>query len=161
MIQLYFEYLSVRDMYLVYTGLYLIITSSTSFRVNPNFIVCLNVKELLARRSRYIWNLSDLLARSWDHIGNLSDSNGIRTQNNLVRKRKLNHLTKMANWLKSAASAYLYGAFDSMVIIMSRMSFRVNPESVVCLNVKEHLARSSRHIRSLSKNNQIRTLKHL
>ena len=32
------------------------------------------------------------------------------------------------------------------VIIMSHMSFRVNPHSIVCLNVKEVLARSRRHI---------------
>ena len=34
--------------------LHVIIMSRTSFRVNPNFVVCLNVKELLARRWRYI-----------------------------------------------------------------------------------------------------------
>ena len=32
------------------------------------------------------------------------------------------------------------------VIIMSRTSFRVNPHSIVCLNVKELLPRSRRHI---------------
>ena len=31
-------------------------------------------------------------------------------------------------------------------VIMSHMSFRVNPHSIVCLNVKEVLARNRRHI---------------
>ena len=38
---------------------------------------CLNVKELLARNRPHIWSLSD--------------NNGIRTHNQLVRKRTLNH----------------------------------------------------------------------
>ena len=42
----------------------------------------LNVEELLAQNSHDIWNLSDC--------------NGIRTQNHLVCKQKLNHST---NWL--------------------------------------------------------------
>ena len=54
--------------------------SCTSFRVNPHSIVCLNVKELLAR--------------SWRHIWSLSDSNEIQTHNHLVCKRTLNHLAK-------------------------------------------------------------------
>ena len=32
------------------------------------------------------------------------------------------------------------------VVIMSRTSFRVNPHSIVCLNVKELLSRSRSHI---------------
>ena len=57
--------------------------SRTSFRVNPDSLVCLNVKELLARSRRYIWSLSD--------------SNEIRTHNHLVHKRTLNHLAKLAS----------------------------------------------------------------
>ena len=68
MIELCCEYLSVRCIWL-----YVIIMSRTSFRVNPHSIVCLNVKELLARSRRHIWRLSD--------------SNVIRTDNHLVRKR--------------------------------------------------------------------------
>ena len=59
--------------------------SRTSFRANLPSIVCLNVKELLAR-SRL-------------HIGILSDSNAIRTQNHLVRKQIVNGLAKLAYWL--------------------------------------------------------------
>ena len=43
------------------------------------------------------------------------------------------------------------------VIIMSRTSFRVNLHSIVCLNAKELLARSRRHIWILSNSNEIRS----
>ena len=56
--------------------LYVIILSRTSFRVNPDSIVCLNVKELLARSRRHIWSLSD--------------TNEVQTHNHLVRKWTLN-----------------------------------------------------------------------
>ena len=54
--------------------------SRTSFRVNPHSIICLDVKERLARSRRHIWSLSD--------------SNRIRTHNQLVRKWTLNNLRK-------------------------------------------------------------------
>ena len=57
------------------TIMYVIIMSHTSFRVNPHYTVCLNVKELLAR-SRH-------------HICGLSDSTMIRIHNHLVCKRTL------------------------------------------------------------------------
>ena len=44
---------------------------------------------------------------------------------------------------------------------MPRTSFRVNPRSIVCLNVKECLAQSRRHIWSLTDSNRIQTLNHL
>ena len=44
---------------------------------------------------------------------------------------------------------------------MSRTSFWVNLHSIPCLNVKELLARSRGHIRSLSDSNGIRTHNHL
>ena len=47
------------------------------------------------------------------------------------------------------------------VIIMSRTSFRVNPHSIVCLNVKILLARSRRRIWILSDSNEFRTHSHL
>ena len=37
--------------------------SRTSFRVNLHSIVCLNVKELLARSRRHIWSLSHSMAK--------------------------------------------------------------------------------------------------
>ena len=47
------------------------------------------------------------------------------------------------------------------VIVISRTSFRMNPHSIVCLNVMELLARSRHHIWSLSDSNMIRTHNHL
>ena len=48
-----------------------------AFQSEPTLHSCLNVKDLLARNRRNIWNLSD-----W---------NETRTNNHLVRKRTLNH----------------------------------------------------------------------
>ena len=95
MIELCGEHLSARSVWL-----YAIIMSHTCFRMNPHSIVCLNVKELFARNRHDIWSLSD--------------SNGIRTHNHLVRKRKLNHLAKLVKWLSCVVSAYLYGAGKSL-----------------------------------------------
>ena len=72
------EYLSVRCIWL-----YLSIMSRMSFRVNPHSIVCLNYREILARRRR--------------HISSWSESNGIRIYNYLVCKRTLNHLGNRSN----------------------------------------------------------------
>ena len=83
-------------------SLYVIIMSHMNFRVNPDSIVCLNVKELLAQSRHHIWSLSD--------------SNKIRTHNHLVHKRTLNHLAKAAEWLSCVVSTYLYGAFDCMLL---------------------------------------------
>ena len=47
------------------------------------------------------------------------------------------------------------------VVIMSRASLTVNIYSLVFLNVKERLARSRHHIRSLTDSNGIRTHNHL
>ena len=49
----------------------------------PTLYSCLNVKELLARNRPHIWSLSD--------------SNGIRTDNQLVRKRTLNRLGRLTS----------------------------------------------------------------
>ena len=59
--------------------------STYDFRSEYTLYSCLNVKELLARSRRHIWILGD--------------SNGIQTLNDLVRKRTLNHLAKLAKWL--------------------------------------------------------------
>ena len=47
------------------------------------------------------------------------------------------------------------------LVIKSCTSFRVNPHPIFCLNVKELLARSRRHIWSLIDSNLIRTHNHL
>ena len=75
---------------------------SCHIRVSEWIHTRLSVKELLARSKREIWRLSDC--------------NWTRTYNNLVRKRTLNQLTKLAKWLSCVESTYLYGAFDCMFL---------------------------------------------
>ena len=65
-------------------------------------MVCLNVKQLLARSTR--------------HILRLSDRSVIRTNNHLVHKRTLNHLAKLAKWMNCVVSTYLYGTFECMLL---------------------------------------------
>ena len=57
-----------------------------AFQSESTSYSCLNVKELLARNRRDIWNLSDC-NRTW-------------TCNHLVRKRTFNHLAKLASLAK-------------------------------------------------------------
>ena len=57
-----------------------------AFQSESTLYSCLNVKELLARSRREIWSLSDC--------------NWTRTHNHLVHKRTLNHLAKLAKWLR-------------------------------------------------------------
>ena len=73
--------------------------------------------EFESESTLYSWmNVKELLARSRRHIWRLSDCNGTRTHNHLVRKGTLNHLAKLAKWLSSAVSTYLYGAFDCVFL---------------------------------------------
>ena len=74
--------------------MYVIIMSRTSLRVNLLFVVCLNVKELLARSRHHTWSLSD--------------SNGIPTHNHLVPKWTLNHLAKLIS-SRIAQTKNIYG----------------------------------------------------
>ena len=71
-----------------------------AFQSESTLSSCLNVKELLAQNRR--------------NIRSVIDCNGTRTHNHLVRKRTLNHLAKLAKWLKCVLSTYLCGAFDCM-----------------------------------------------
>ena len=135
------EYLSVRCIWL-----YVIIMSHTSFRVNLLSKICLNFKELLALNRHHIWSLSD--------------SNKIRIHNHLVHKRTLGHLAKLAKWLSCCEYLSVWCIWLH-VIILSLKSFRVNPRSIVFLNVKELLAWSRPRIWSLSDSNGIWTHNHL
>ena len=78
-----------------------------AFQSKSTLCSCLNVKELIAWNRREIWSLSDC--------------NKIRTHNQLVRKRTLNHLAKQAiffnfKWLSCVVSTYMYGASDCMCL---------------------------------------------
>ena len=84
------------------TWLYVIIMSRTSFRVNPQSIIWLNVKELLARSRCHIWSLSK--------------SNLILTHNYLARKGILNHLVKLTKWLSCVLSTYVLVVFGSILL---------------------------------------------
>ena len=71
-----------------------------AFQSESTLYSSLNVKELFAQSRYKIWSLSDC--------------NWTRTLNNLIRKRTLNHLAKLAKWFSCALSTYLYGTFDCM-----------------------------------------------
>ena len=71
-----------------------------AFHSEYTLYICLNVKELLARRRREIC--------SW------SDCNWAQTQNHLVLKWTLNHLVKLPKILSCVLSTYMYGAFHSI-----------------------------------------------
>ena len=103
-----------------------------AFQSESTHYSCLNVKELLLRSRRKIWNLSDC--------------NWTRTQNHLVRRWALNHLAK---WSSCLLSTYLYGAFDCM-LLSCHVCCHVCHESTLysCLNVKELLTQSRRKIAS-------------
>ena len=73
-----------------------------TFQSESTLYSCLNVKELLARNRRDIWNLNDC--------------NGTWTHDHLVRKRTPHHLAKLTKWLSFVVSTYLYGAFDWMFL---------------------------------------------
>ena len=136
---------------------YFIIIWRTSLSVNICSIVCMNVKEPLARSRRHIWSLKE--------------SSDCQTHNHFVRKRTINHLAKVAEWLSFVLSTYLHGGLVCMLLHTSCMylshtywshtSFRVNSHSIVRLNVKEFLARNSRHIWSLNESNKIWIQNHL
>ena len=75
--------------------------SRKNFTVNPHSIVCLNVKELLVRSRHHIWNLGK--------------NNETSTQTHLICKRTLNHLAKLAKWLRNVVTTYVYSVFDCIL----------------------------------------------
>ena len=94
-----------------FKGPHVIIMSRTRFGVNLHSIVCLNVKEPLARSRRHIWSLSDC--------------NGIWTHNHLVRKRTLNHLAKL-NCLAKLLSVCLQTKWLSVRIPLQSLKLQIS-----------------------------------
>ena len=90
----------------------------------------------------YFWFAKTLLV--------LSDSNVIRTYNHLVRKRTLNQTGQTGQLIGLCCEYLSVRCIWLYVIIMSHRRFRVNPYSIVCLNVKELLFWSRSYIWSLS-----------
>ena len=152
----------------------------TSFRVNQHTIVCQNVNEFLARRRRQIWTLNDSNG-IWIHHYLV----GKRTLNHLIGCILIHRMYIDSSIYTEVPILYKYSwiiiiiiiIIDQMIeqcckylsllcifmylFIMSRASFRVNPQSIVCLNVKDILVRSRRHISSLIDSNGIGTHNHL
>ena len=62
---------------------YMLLSFTYAFQRESTLYSCLNVKEPLAQTKDGIWSLTE--------------GNGIRIYNHLVRKRTLNHLTKLAS----------------------------------------------------------------
>ena len=94
-------------------------------------------------------------------MNEVSDSNGIRTQNHLVCKRTLNHLTKSA---KCIAVLWVLISTVNLTVCYYHVIYLFQSESTFssCLNVKELLAARNRlDIWSLSDSYGIRTHKHL
>ena len=75
---------------------------TNAFQSESTLYICLYVKELLVRNRRNIWSLSDC--------------NEIRTHIHLLRKRTLDHFTKLTKSLSCVMSTYLYGAFYSIFL---------------------------------------------
>ena len=88
------------------------------FQTESTVYSCLNVKELLARSRRKIWNSSDC--------------NWTWTQNHFVHKQTLNHLAKLAKWLSCAEYLSVWCIW-LYVLAMSCRCFRVNPHFIVQL----------------------------
>ena len=93
-----FKYLSARCIWL-----HFIITSGTSFRVNQQSIVWVNVNDFLARTRHQIWSLVD--------------GKELRTHSHLLRKGRLEPLAKLSKWLRCVVSTYLFGAFECMLLL--------------------------------------------
>ena len=64
-----------------------------------------------------------------------------------INKRQITgSIQFISSFFNCTRSSYIIIQSSDYVIIMSRTSFRVKPHSIVCLNVKELIARSRRPI---------------
>ena len=78
------------------------------------FCYCLLIWICLSKT--IINNINKLHEKSLTFVDNdrhLSDCNGTRTHNHLVRKRTLNHLAKLAKWVRCVVSTYLNGSLKN------------------------------------------------
>ena len=96
------------------------------------------------------WHFGQVEETTWLERQGLSDCNRTRTHNHLVRKRTLNHLAKLAKWLRCVVSTNLYGAFDRMFLSCHvRISECIH--TLYLPECQELLARNRRDIWSLSR----------
>ena len=97
-----------------------------AFQSESTLYICLNVKELLAQSRREIWSLSDC--------------NWTRTHNQLVRKRTLNHLAKLAkNFLNDWAVVWVLICTVHLIVC----SYHVTYAFLICT---VHLIVCSYHV---------------
>ena len=96
-----------------------------AFQSESTLYSCLNIKELLARNRRDIWSLSD--------------SNGIWTQNQVVRKRILNRLPKLALMVKCLSVRWQTKWLWVRIPLLSLGKYfvkinRINKPDFICAN---------------------------
>ena len=122
--------------------LYAFIISRTHFRVNPHYI--------------FFWMARNSFARNQCDIWCTSDCNGTPTHNPLIRKRTVNHLTKLVKWLSSNVSTHLY---VHLTVYSYHVTYAFQSKSTlyIFLNIKELLCSNMRYILSLSDCNGTRT----
>ena len=89
---------------LICTGLSTVCSCHLTYAIQSESTLysCLNIKSFFSWSERVMWCLSDC--------------NWTWSQNQLVRKRTLNHLAELAKWLSCVLSTYLYGTFDRMFL---------------------------------------------
>ena len=104
---------------------------------------CLNVKELLPWSSRKMW--------SWN------DCNWTLTQNQLVLKRKLNHLGKLSKWSRCVLCSYLCSAFDSLCSCQVWYVFQNDSTLHRCLMSRNSLLKAGEKSEGKVTRNWIRT----
>ena len=107
---------------------------------------CLNVKKLLARRSREIWSLSDC---NWNQTQNPQFVN--------------EHSTICPNWPNDWAVFWVLICTVHLTVCSCHVTYKFESESTLCscLNVTEFLAESRRKIWNLTDCKWTRTQKHL
>ena len=85
--------------------------------------------------------LYSYLARNKREIWSLGECNCTGTHENLIRKRRVNYLGKLAKWLNWVVATYLYG---TLTVFSFHVTYAFQGESTLdsCLNVKELFAQN-------------------
>ena len=117
-----------------------------AFQSDTTVYSCLNVKETLLWSRPKIWSLSDC--------------NWTLALNYLVCKQTFNYLAKLAKWLSSVLSSYLYAG---IWLLCFHVTYTFQNASIFysVLNFKELVARRRRDIWSLSDFKWTQTQNHL
>ena len=115
----FFDKVMTKRKYFDKTTVFLTVCSyhvTYTFQSESTLRGCLSVKELLAQSRGEIWSLGDC--------------NWTRTHNDLVHKRTLNHLDKLAKWFSVrfwTKSLWVWVQLQSLkVFFLSKMLYKVN-----------------------------------